>query len=167
MSNENEKHNQNFQTENSVDRKKIFQLMSVAAIDMLPFIGGAQFLSGSIQMLYCILLTLILRNFVIFHPFLQVVFQVDSGYRSAMSVQSSLVMWPIYAYGTDYQKNKYLPKLGKFSSFILLPNIHVLHYVLHYLLHYVLCTYILHCLLQTLYPFNNSYALKSKLSIHC
>ena len=38
--------------------------------------------------------------------------QVDSGYRSAMSVQSSLVMWPIYAFGTDYQKNKYLPKLG-------------------------------------------------------
>ena len=37
---------------------------------------------------------------------------VDSGYRSAMSVQSSLVMWPIYAYGSEEQKKKYLPKLG-------------------------------------------------------
>ncbi len=38
---------------------------------------------------------------------------VDSGYRSAMSVQSSLVMWPIYTYGTEEQKNKYLPELAK------------------------------------------------------
>ncbi len=39
--------------------------------------------------------------------------RVDSGYRSAMSVQSSLVMHPIYAYGTEAQKQKYLPKLAK------------------------------------------------------
>ncbi|MBL6958114.1 MAG: acyl-CoA dehydrogenase [Rhodospirillales bacterium] len=38
--------------------------------------------------------------------------RVDSGYRSAMSVQSSLVMHPIYAYGTEQQKQKYLPKLA-------------------------------------------------------
>ena len=38
--------------------------------------------------------------------------RVDSGYRSAMSVQSSLVMHPIYAYGTEAQKEKYLPKLA-------------------------------------------------------
>jgi len=38
--------------------------------------------------------------------------RVDSGYRSAMSVQSSLVMWPIYAYGTEAQRKKYLPKLA-------------------------------------------------------
>ena len=38
--------------------------------------------------------------------------RVDSGYRSAMSVQSSLVMHPIYAYGTDAQRDKYLPKLA-------------------------------------------------------
>ncbi|MDO4222553.1 MAG: acyl-CoA dehydrogenase [Acinetobacter sp.] len=38
--------------------------------------------------------------------------QVDSGYRSAMSVQSSLVMHPIYSYGTAQQKEKYLPKLA-------------------------------------------------------
>src|SRR5690554_3263685 len=37
---------------------------------------------------------------------------IDSGYRSAMSVQSSLVMHPIYAYGTEEQRRKYLPKLA-------------------------------------------------------
>ena len=38
--------------------------------------------------------------------------RVDSGYRSAMSVQNSLVMHPIEAYGTEAQKKKYLPKLA-------------------------------------------------------
>ncbi len=38
--------------------------------------------------------------------------RVDSGYRSAMSVQSSLVMHPIYAYGTEEQRRRYLPKLA-------------------------------------------------------
>ena len=38
--------------------------------------------------------------------------RVDSGYRSMMSVQSSLVMYPIYAYGSEEQRNKYLPKLA-------------------------------------------------------
>ncbi|GLX81586.1 acyl-CoA dehydrogenase [Thalassotalea eurytherma] len=38
--------------------------------------------------------------------------RVDSGYRSAMSVQSSLVMHPIYAYGSEEQRAKYLPKLA-------------------------------------------------------
>ena len=38
--------------------------------------------------------------------------RVDSGYRSAMSVQSSLVMYPIYAYGSEAQRRKYLPKLA-------------------------------------------------------
>ncbi|ETD88075.1 acyl-CoA dehydrogenase [Rhodobacter capsulatus] len=38
--------------------------------------------------------------------------RVDSGYRSMMSVQSSLVMYPIYAYGTEEQRRKYLPKLA-------------------------------------------------------
>ena len=37
---------------------------------------------------------------------------VDSGYRSMMSVQSSLVMYPIYAYGSEQQREKYLPKLA-------------------------------------------------------
>lgn len=38
--------------------------------------------------------------------------RVDSGYRSMMSVQSSLVMYPIYAYGSEQQRQKYLPKLA-------------------------------------------------------
>ena len=37
--------------------------------------------------------------------------RVDSGYRSAFSVQSSLVMYPIWAFGAEAQKDKYLPKL--------------------------------------------------------
>ena len=38
--------------------------------------------------------------------------RIDSGYRSMMSVQSSLVMYPIFAYGSEAQKRKYLPKLA-------------------------------------------------------
>ncbi|HSQ03999.1 MAG TPA: acyl-CoA dehydrogenase, partial [Burkholderiales bacterium] len=38
--------------------------------------------------------------------------RVDSSYRSALSVQSSLVMYPIYSFGSDSQKQKYLPKLA-------------------------------------------------------
>lgn len=38
--------------------------------------------------------------------------RVDSGYRSAMSVQSSLVMYPIYTFGSEEQRRKYLPKLA-------------------------------------------------------
>src|SRR3979409_866190 len=38
--------------------------------------------------------------------------RVDSGYRSAMSVQSSLVMYPIWDFGTEAQRQKYLPKLA-------------------------------------------------------
>jgi glutaryl-CoA dehydrogenase len=39
--------------------------------------------------------------------------RVDSGYRSAMSVQTSLVMHPIHAYGSEAQRRKYLPRLAK------------------------------------------------------
>ena len=38
--------------------------------------------------------------------------RVDSGYRSMMSVQSSLVMYPIWAYGNETQREKYLPRLA-------------------------------------------------------
>ena len=41
---------------------------------------------------------------------------VDSSYRSAMSVQSSLVMHPIHQFGSEQQKEKYLPKLGRYSK---------------------------------------------------
>ena len=42
--------------------------------------------------------------------------RVDSGYRSMMSVQSSLVMYPIFAYGDETQRRKYLPKLAAGTS---------------------------------------------------
>ena len=42
--------------------------------------------------------------------------KVDSSYRSTLSVQSSLVMWPIYNYGTETQRQKYLPKLATGES---------------------------------------------------
>lgn len=42
--------------------------------------------------------------------------RVDSSYRSAFSVQSSLVMYPIYIFGSEEQKQKYLPKLAKGES---------------------------------------------------
>ena len=51
-------------------------------------------------------------NYVSYGLVARQVEQVDSGYRSAMSVQSSLVMYPIYAYGSDAQRDKYLPRLA-------------------------------------------------------
>ena len=51
-------------------------------------------------------------NYVCYGLAAREVERVDSGYRSAMSVQSSLVMHPINAYGTEEQKQKYLPKLA-------------------------------------------------------
>ena len=51
-------------------------------------------------------------NYVSYGLVAREVERVDSGYRSAMSVQSSLVMHPIFAYGTDEQRQKYLPKLA-------------------------------------------------------
>lgn len=51
-------------------------------------------------------------NYVCYGLVAREVERVDSGYRSAMSVQSSLVMHPIYAYGSEEQRQKYLPKLA-------------------------------------------------------
>ncbi len=51
-------------------------------------------------------------NYVCYGLVAREVEAVDSGYRSAMSVQSSLVMHPIHAYGTEEQRMKYLPKLA-------------------------------------------------------
>ncbi|PSJ56831.1 acyl-CoA dehydrogenase [Pseudaminobacter soli (ex Li et al. 2025)] len=51
-------------------------------------------------------------NYVTYGLIAREVERVDSGYRSMMSVQSSLVMYPIYAYGSEEQRKKYLPKLA-------------------------------------------------------
>ena len=51
-------------------------------------------------------------NYVCYGLVAREVERVDSGYRSAMSVQSSLVMYPIYAFGSEAQRQKYLPKLA-------------------------------------------------------
>jgi glutaryl-CoA dehydrogenase len=51
-------------------------------------------------------------NYVSYGLIAREVERVDSGYRSAMSVQSSLVMYPIHAFGSDVQREKYLPKLA-------------------------------------------------------
>ncbi|NVH72700.1 acyl-CoA dehydrogenase [Paraburkholderia sp. JPY432] len=52
-------------------------------------------------------------NYVAYGLIAREVERVDSGYRSMMSVQSSLVMVPIYEFGSDAQKEKYLPKLAR------------------------------------------------------
>src|SRR5204862_3461777 len=51
-------------------------------------------------------------NYVSYGLIARAVERVDSGFRSAMSVQSSLVMHPINAYGSEEQRRKYLPKLA-------------------------------------------------------
>jgi|TARA_B110000908_G_scaffold63364_1_gene77022 glutaryl-CoA dehydrogenase len=51
-------------------------------------------------------------NYVSYGLIAREVERVDSGYRSMMSVQSSLVMYPIYTYGNEAQREKYLPKLA-------------------------------------------------------
>lgn len=51
-------------------------------------------------------------NYVTYGLIAREIERVDSGYRSAMSVQSSLVMFPIYQYGTEEQREKYLPRLA-------------------------------------------------------
>ena len=51
-------------------------------------------------------------NYVSYGLMAREVERVDSGYRSAMSVQSSLVMYPIFAYGSDRHREKYLPRLA-------------------------------------------------------
>ena len=52
-------------------------------------------------------------NYVSYGLIAREVEKVDSGYRSALSVQSSLVMYPIFTYGNDQQRKKYIPKLAR------------------------------------------------------
>ncbi|MEP6997877.1 MAG: acyl-CoA dehydrogenase family protein, partial [Betaproteobacteria bacterium] len=51
-------------------------------------------------------------NYVCYGAITREIERVDSGYRSMLSVQSSLVMYPIFAYGSDAQRRKYLPRLA-------------------------------------------------------
>ncbi|MCH2329161.1 MAG: acyl-CoA dehydrogenase family protein, partial [Rhodobacterales bacterium] len=51
-------------------------------------------------------------NYVSYGLVAQEIERIESGYRSMLSVQSSLVMYPIYAYGTEAQRQKYLPALA-------------------------------------------------------
>jgi glutaryl-CoA dehydrogenase len=52
-------------------------------------------------------------NYVSYGLIMREIERVDSGYRSCIGVQSSLVMYPIYKFGSEEQKNKYLPELAK------------------------------------------------------
>ena len=52
-------------------------------------------------------------NYISYGLIMREIERIDSGYRSCASVQSSLVMYPIYRFGSEYQKNKYLPELAK------------------------------------------------------
>ena len=69
--------------------------------------GSMGFLGSSIEGYGCAGL-----NYVSYGLVAREVERVDSGYRSAMSVQSSLVMFPIHEYGSEAQRQKYLPKLA-------------------------------------------------------
>jgi glutaryl-CoA dehydrogenase len=75
--------------------------------DIMYEMGALGFLGSTIEGYGCAGV-----NHVCYGLIAREVERVDSGYRSAMSVQSSLVMHPINAYGTEAQRQKYLPKLA-------------------------------------------------------
>jgi glutaryl-CoA dehydrogenase len=83
------------------NRKEIFDP------EILAEMGSLGFLGATLQDYGCAGV-----NYVCYGLLAREVERVDSGYRSAMSVQSSLVMHPIHAYGDDAQREKYLPKLA-------------------------------------------------------
>ncbi len=77
-------------------------------VDIMREFGGLGFLGATLPEQYgCAGV-----NYVSYGLIAREVERVDSGYRSAMSVQSSLVMHPIYSYGNEAQRQKYLPKLA-------------------------------------------------------
>ena len=84
------------------NRKEIFQR------EILDEMGGMGFLGSTLPEEY----GGAGLNYVAYGLIAREVERVDSGYRSAMSVQSSLVMYPIYTYGTEEQRKKFLPKLA-------------------------------------------------------
>ncbi len=75
--------------------------------DIMNEFGSMGFLGSTIEGYGCAGL-----NYVSYGLVAREVERVDSGYRSAMSVQSSLVMHPIHGYGSEAQRQKYLPKLA-------------------------------------------------------
>ena len=85
------------------NRKEIFQR------EILDEMGGMGFLGSTLPEEY----GGAGLNHVAYGLIAREVERVDSGYRSAMSVQSSLVMYPIYTYGTEEQRKKFLPKLAR------------------------------------------------------
>lgn len=79
----------------------------VAAPELFPLMGEAGLLGATLPETYGGLGA----SYVTYGLIAREIERVDSGYRSMMSVQSSLVIYPIYAYGTDAQREKYLPGL--------------------------------------------------------
>jgi glutaryl-CoA dehydrogenase len=75
--------------------------------DVLEEMGTLGFLGSTLQGYGCAGV-----NHVCYGIIAREIERVDSSYRSSMSVQSSLVMYPIYAYGSEGQRQKYLPKLA-------------------------------------------------------
>ena len=78
---------------------------------LLPRMGELGLLGSTIDGYGCAGL-----NYVCYGLAAREVERVDSGYRSMMSVQSSLVMYPIFAYGSEEQREKYLPRLATGES---------------------------------------------------
>jgi glutaryl-CoA dehydrogenase len=75
--------------------------------DIIPEMGGLGLLGPTIHGYGCAGV-----SYVSYGLIAREIEKVDSSYRSTLSVQSSLVMWPIYNYGTEAQREKYLPKLA-------------------------------------------------------
>jgi glutaryl-CoA dehydrogenase len=75
--------------------------------EIMSEMGALGFLGSTIQGYGCAGI-----NYVSYGLIAREVERVDSGYRSAMSVQSSLVMYPIHAFGTEAQRRQYLPNLA-------------------------------------------------------
>jgi glutaryl-CoA dehydrogenase len=87
------------------NRKEIFD------VEILAEMGALGFLGATLEDYGCAGV-----NYVCYGLLAREVERVDSGYRSAMSVQSSLVMHPIHAFGSDTQREKYLPGLASGKS---------------------------------------------------
>lgn len=75
--------------------------------EIMNEMGQQGFLGATIQGYGCAGI-----NYVAYGLLIREIERVDSGYRSALSVQSSLAMYAIYAYGSEAQKQKYLPKMA-------------------------------------------------------